>query len=88
MNHFDYILYQITARPTPTLLPNPGIPPVNINSSNFRIWNFTDESIMIWQQMGSSAQNVFQIALILVIIIVAIGVVMFWIKQIPNESDN
>ncbi len=88
MIHADYVLHQITALPTPTLLPSAGIPPVNIDSSNFRIWNFTDESIMIWQQMGSSAQNVFQIALILVVLLVAVGVVIFWVKQIPNESDN
>lgn len=88
MQHLDYILHQITALPTPTRLPSGGIPPVSIDSSNFRIWNFVDESIMIWQQMGASAQNVFQIALIVTILIVAVGVIYVWVKRIPDEDDN
>lgn len=70
--------------PTPTMLPPAPPAPILINAANWRIWKFTDESIMVWQQMTPARTQVLQIAILLVVI--CIGVAAFiWSIQGLSE---
>ena len=70
---------------TPTPLPPPPIAPISIDPSQFRIWNAADDAIMIWNQSGNAAP-VIQIAIILLIVIVAVFLIMGYIKSISSED--
>lgn len=69
--------------PTPTPLP-PVLPPlpVDIAESNYRIWKFTDEAVMIWQQVGPARTQVFQVALLLVIVVAAAYMIYRWVAAL------
>lgn len=68
--------------PTPTWLPAPGPALVDINENAYRIWRYTDEAIMIWQEVGPSRTQVFQIAILVVIVIAAVYLVYRWISTL------
>ena len=56
--------------PTPTPLPAVMSVPVTIDYSQFRIWAFTDEAIMLWNRANDiHGGTVIQIGVILVILI-------------------
>lgn len=71
--------------PTPTPLPAPPVAPISIDPGQFRIWNSADEAITIWNGSGNAAP-VIQIAIILLIIIVAVFLIMGYIKSISSED--
>jgi hypothetical protein len=56
--------------PTPTPLPAAPVAPIVLDATRWRVWAFTDEAIMIWQQMQRhNMGTVIQIAVILIIVI-------------------
>lgn len=72
--------------PTPTLLPN-IVAPITINASNYRIWKFTDEAITLWQIATPARTQVFQVAILVVIVIVFVFLAIRWIQSLTNEGD-
>lgn len=70
--------------PTPTLLPPAGAAPIIINMAKWRLWNFTDETIMVWQQMTPARTQVLQIAALLAVIIIGAGAFIYWIQGLAE----
>lgn len=70
--------------PTPTMLPPAPPAPVLINVAKWRLWNFTDEALMVWQQIGPAKTQVFQIAILLVIICIAVAAFILWIQSLSK----
>lgn len=80
-----YAMYQVP--PTPTPLPPASPAPVNLSTAGYHVWNFTDESIMIWNTAPNSATQVLQIAVIVAIIIGVVFLFMTWLKSVSDESE-
>jgi hypothetical protein len=74
--------------PTPTPLPPAPAAPVVVSAANWKIWKFADDAIMVWQQIGPSRTQVFQVAVILVIVIAFIWLVMKWVQGLTKEGDQ
>lgn len=73
---------------TPTPLPPAGTPQVIIEASNWRIWRFADEAIMVWQQGKIyHADLVVQLGIILIIIIAFVYLTRKWLQGISNEGE-
>lgn len=70
--------------PTPTPLPPAPIAPVALDPIDWRIWNFTDEVIMVWQGFGAGRQQVLQIAILLAIIIGFVYLLIKWLGDIDE----
>jgi len=73
--------------PTPTWLPAAPPAPIIIHASQWRIWKFTDKMIMIWQQIGPARTQVLQIAILLAIILIALGGFIVWIKSLTDSGN-
>lgn len=74
--------------PTPTALPAAPVAPIVLNSAQWRIWAFTDEAIMVWQQAQRiQAGTVIQIAVILIIVIFFAWYVVSQTKNLTQEND-
>lgn len=74
---------------TPTALPPAPIAPVTINENAYRIWRYTDEALMVWQQIGPTRTQVFQVAIILVIVLGAVYMIYRWVSAlIATRSSN
>lgn len=73
--------------PTPTPLPPAPAAPILINAAQWRMWNFTDDAIMIWQQITPARTQVLQVAILLGIIVVFIFWVMGLIKSLTDEGN-
>jgi hypothetical protein len=58
--------------PTPTPMPPAPPAPIVIDVSQWRIWNFVDEAVMVWQQITPARTQVFQVAILVAIIIIAV----------------
>lgn len=72
--------------PTPTFIPIPAVMPVTVDSSQWRIWKFTDEAIMLWNQSNRwQLAVVFQIGVIAAIII---GFVFFAMRISKAMTDS
>lgn len=71
---------------TPTALPPAPIAPVTINENAYRIWRYTDEALMVWQQIGPSRTQVFQVAIILVIVIAAVYMIYRWVSALVETQ--
>jgi hypothetical protein len=74
--------------PTPTPLPVAEAAPVVVNAANWRIWQFVDEGIMLWNQgqqwhLGS----VVQIGLIVVIVIFFVRYTIRLGQKVTNEGE-
>jgi hypothetical protein len=72
--------------PTPTLLPN-VIAPVSIQASSYRIWKFTDEALTLWQMATPARTQVFQIAILVVILIIFVFLATKWVQSLGHEGD-
>jgi hypothetical protein len=73
---------------TPTPLPPAELAPISLNANMWRIWNFADDAIMVWQQMGSSRTQVFQVALLLVLLIGFVYLVITWLQSLTEGINN
>lgn len=73
---------------TPTPLPPiSATAPVVIKASQWRVWAFADDAIMVWQQIGPSRTQVIQVAIIVVIIIAFAMLGIKWLQSITNKGD-
>lgn len=79
--------YQIVP-PTPTMLPAAPPAPITINPQAWRMWRFTDEAIMIWQQITPARTQVLQIAIIIVIILIAVVMFIVWIQSLSSGDPE
>lgn len=71
--------------PTPTPFPDVvATPAININAGDWRIWNYTDEAVQIWNRMGDGA-TVIQIAVIIVIVISFVAYLAMAIQSLKDE---
>lgn len=71
---------------TPTALPQ-LVAPITINAANYRIWKFTDEALTLWQMATPTRTQVFQIAILVVILIVFVFLATKWIQSLGHEGD-
>lgn len=72
--------------PTPTALPQ-IVAPITINASNYRIWKFTDEALTLWQMATPARTQVFQIAILVVILIVFVFLATRLIQSLGHEGN-
>jgi ABC-type sulfate transport system permease component len=73
--------------PTPTPLPDVPLAPVVIDAARWRIWEYTDEAIMIWQQMQErNMGTVIQIAVLLVMVIFFVVYLTRLAQSLTNEG--
>lgn len=73
--------------PTPTALPVAPAAPINVNPSDWRIWQFADEAIMIWNRANDfHAGTVIQIAVLLVMIIFFVVYLTRLATSLTNEG--
>ncbi len=73
--------------PTPTFLPIAPTAQVAIKASNWRIWKFADDTVMVWQQAGPARTQVIQVAIIVAIIIAFAFMGIKWLQSITNKGD-
>ena len=74
--------------PTPTALPAAPAAPIIYNAASWRIWAFTDEAIMVWQQMQRhNMGTVIQIAILLIIVIFFVSYVVSLLNSVTNEGE-
>jgi hypothetical protein len=71
--------------PTPTPLP-PGSPMVNLTTSDWRIWSFTDEAIQVWH-FYPSLGTVIQFAVLIILIVAFVALMIKLVQAYMNESD-
>lgn len=74
--------------PTPTALPAAPLAPIVLNPTNWRIWAFSDDFIMVWQQAGSSRTQAIQVAIILIILIAFTFLAMKWIQGLTKTGEE
>lgn len=73
---------------TPTPLPPPMMTAaVQIQASEYRVWAFADDAIMVWQQIGPSRTQVLQVGIIVVIVIAFAMLGIKWMQSITNKGD-
>lgn len=73
--------------PTPTPLPPPPIAPVVVNANAWRIWNFADDAVTMWNSyLGHSRAQVLQIAIIVVLVILFVFLLINWLQTITDEG--
>ncbi len=72
--------------PTPTAMVN-HVAPVVISAAKYRIWNFTDEAIMLWQWATPARTQVLQVAVLIAILAAFVFIVIRWIQSLTNEGD-
>jgi len=73
---------------TPTPLAAAPVAPVVLNAAQWRIWQFTDEAIMLWNQSNRwHVGHVFQIAAILIIVIFFAWYVVSQTRNLTQEND-
>ena len=71
--------------PTPTPLPPPEVAPITINASDYRIWQFADDAIQLWNydpNIGTAIQIVVVVALVMAFVLL----LMFLIQDIMSEE--
>jgi hypothetical protein len=52
--------------------------------ANWRLWNFVDEAVMVWQQITPARTQVIQIAILVVIILGAALMFIVWIQSLTS----
>lgn len=73
--------------PTPTPFPLPvGTPVVQIDTSQFGLWAFSDDAINWWNRAPDVATQVVQIAIIVLIIIGAVVLIRKAINSLVDEN--
>jgi hypothetical protein len=73
--------------PTPTALPAAPAAPIAINAATYRIWSYTDEAIMLWNQGNAwHIGTVIQIAVLLVMIIFFVVYLTRLAQSLTNEG--
>lgn len=70
--------------PTPTPMPPAPPAPIVIDVAQWRIWNFVDEAVMVWQQITPARTQVFQVAIIVAIVIIAVAGLIYWIQGLSE----
>lgn len=71
--------------PTPTPLPPAPLAPITLNANMWRIWNFADDTIMVWQQFGRGPQQVLQITVLMVMLIGFVFLVRHWLTGVTED---
>jgi hypothetical protein len=73
--------------PTPTPFPVVvGTPPVLIDSTQFRIWAFADDTINWWNRAPDAFTQILQIVIILVIVIAAVVLLRRYINTLTDSQ--
>jgi hypothetical protein len=72
---------------TPTALPIAPTAQVAIQSSDWRVWAFADDAIMVWHQITPARTQVIQVGIIVVIVIAFAFLGIRWLQSITNKGD-
>jgi hypothetical protein len=73
--------------PTPTPLPAAPVAPVVIDAAQWRIWEYTDEALMFWNQANAwHVGTVIQIAVLLVMVIFFVVYLTRLAQSLTNEG--
>jgi hypothetical protein len=70
--------------PTPTPLP-PGAPMVTLNAGNYRIWQFTDEAIQVWN-FDRNLGLMIQVGILVLIVIVFVAMMIHLLQNTMSEE--
>ena len=71
--------------PTPTPLPVPPVAPITFDAGNYRIWQFADEAIQVWNYEPNLGP-VIQIAIIVAIVIIFVVLLTHLIQNTMDEE--
>ena len=70
--------------PTPTPMPQ-GVPMINLNAGDYRIWQFTDEAIQIWNYDHNLGLMI-QIGIIVIIVVVFVALMIRLLQNTMSEE--
>lgn len=70
--------------PTPTPLP-PGVPMITLNSADYRIWQYTDEAIQVWN-FNANLGLMIQIGIIVVAVVVFVILIIRLLQDTMAEE--
>ena len=75
--------------PTPTPWATPSAPLITMpDMANFRIWSYADEAVAWWNRAGSSATQVIQIAVVLVIVVAGTLFIAKLVRSLSDENES
>jgi hypothetical protein len=70
---------------TPTPFPA-GIPPVNVATENFRMWEFAPIAINMWNSwLGPVPTSVGQVAIIIALCIAFVALLIRWLQKVEVD---
>lgn len=70
--------------PTPTAMP-PGAPMVTLNAGDYRIWQFTDEAIQVWNYEPNLGL-MFQVGILIVIVVVFVVIIIGLVQSMTEQE--
>jgi len=73
--------------PTPTPMPAPSAPPINI-PSGYNLWYFADNSVGWWNQIGSDKTQMIQIMVIVAIVVFSVISIVNYIRSLTSEKAD
>jgi hypothetical protein len=84
------MLFQFPPTPTPIPLPDPAQAPIQIDNiiQSYRIWQFADDAVGVWNRIGAAGTQVIQIAVIIVIVVLSMFLIMRFVRSLSNESES
>lgn len=83
------IPYTPTPWPEPFSNPNAfGQGPLINLPSGYTVWGFADDTVGVWNRMGSTNTQAIQIALLLVIVFLSVYFIVRLVRSLSSESSS